>query len=75
MGKESIRIWKLKANGNMIATSITLDKSGRDRVFNDFAFEIGKDVSGPPIGDKKNKKSFDINALRVKNILAVTLSG
>ena len=60
----------------MTATSITLDKSGRDRVFNDFAFEIGKDASAAvPIGDKKNKKSLDINALRVKNILAVTLSG
>ena len=59
----------------MTATSITLDKSGRDRVFNDFTFEIGKDASAPPIGDKKSKKNFDINALRVKNILAVTLSG
>ena len=38
VGKESIRFWKLKANGNMTATSITLDKSGRDRIFNDFAF-------------------------------------
>lgn len=38
VGRESIRFWKLKANGNMTATSITLDKSGRDKIFNDFAF-------------------------------------
>lgn len=71
VGKENIRFWKIKASGNIAGNSITLNSAGRDQIFSAFDFEIGKDANAVP----GTRDKAAINALRIKNVLAVTLSG